>query len=120
MYPSMMHPSMMHPPDNQRKTTKPERIIKTSLSIDVIKQHINKILKREHNTCKYWENINEPIWGVSFKVDESQYHAMIQTAFEISVKLNESKGIYYITFSGEMEECDQWSPLYNKFIEVFI
>lgn len=116
----MMHTNMMQEPDIEKKINKQCRTIKTALSIDIIKQCINKILKKENDICKYWENINEPIWGVSFKVDKSQYQAMLQTAFEISVILKESEGIYYVTLSSEMEECEHWSSLYTKLIEGFI
>jgi hypothetical protein len=114
MHTNMMHTNMMQKADISKKT---DRIIKTGLSIDIIKQRINKILHKERDMCKYWENINEPIWGVSFKVDESQYQAMLDTAFEISVKFDLSDEMNHIRFSEEIEGCDQWSFLYNKFIE---
>lgn len=101
-------------PENKKTRDREERIIKTRNGIDFIKKTINDVLDKNHNMCKYWENVNEPIWGVSFRVDESQYMAMIQTSFEISVKLNE--GVNVIRFSNEMVECDQWSDLYNVFL----
>lgn len=55
--------------------------------------------------------------GVSFRVDESQYMAMLQTSFEISVKLNED--VNFIRFSNEMMECDQWSELYTALRNAF-
>jgi len=100
--------------ENRKTSDTEERIIKTRKGVDVIRKTINDVLDKNHNMCKYWENINEPIWGVSFKVDESQYMAMLQTSFEISVKLND--GVNLIRFSNEMVECDQWSDLYSVFL----
>ena len=96
-----------------------KRIIKTALGIDIIKKTINKILNKNSNMVKYWENINEPIWGVSFNVDESQYMVMVQTAFEISIQSNDA-GENIISFTSEIDKSDQGSELYSFFVKEFV
>jgi len=100
---------------DKKENTASERIIKTTKDIDSLEKTINNVLNKNKNICKYWKNINDHIWGVSFKVDENQYLAMIQTSFEISISINEIEG-NSVHFSKEIEECDQWSPLYEQFV----
>lgn len=103
--------------NNIKSSLKLPRNLKTKLNITIVKKFINEVLNEHSDMCKYWENIADNIWGVSFKVDDSQMMAMIQTSFEISILDN--NGVNSIQFSQEMEEHEQWSPLYMAFVRKF-
>ena len=93
-----------------------KNIIKTNIKSDDIEEKINKILDKHSNTCKYYININDSTWVVSFNVGIDQIEAMIKTMFEIRIFKDENN-LVKIYFSEEIKEHEQWAEIYNDLIK---
>ena len=118
-----MSPNMNIPPDYNtvnsvsdllNKPKKEQPTLKTNFNIHIIYNKIKEILDNNNEMCKYWTNDKGSVFGVSFRVGSDQLIPMIKTSFEISI--SENDGYNTVTFTNEIEECDQWTPLYNEFI----
>ena len=55
----------------------------TKIDLDKIDDIIHKILDKYSDFCKYYFNIDETYWEVSFNVGLDQFEEMCQTMFEI-------------------------------------
>ena len=97
-----------------KKPKKEEPSIKINCNIHIIYNKLKEILDNNNEMCKYWTNEKGTIFGVSFRVGLDQLIPMIKTSFEISISENDENNI--VTFTNEIEECEQWSPLYHEFI----
>ena len=84
-------------------------ILYTKVQIDDIEHNIIKILDKHNELCKYYINITDASFTVSFNVDESQLNAMIQTSFQINIYKYNNKPI--IILSKEIHDHHQWSDL---------
>jgi hypothetical protein len=84
-------------------------ILCTKVQIDEIEHKIIKILDKHNEFCKYYININDSSFTVSFKVDESQLNAMIQTSFQINIYKYNNKPV--VILSKEIYCHHQWNDL---------
>jgi len=82
-------------------------ILCTKVLLDEIEHKIIKILDKHSELCKYYININDASFTVSFNVDESQLSAMIQTSFQINIYKYNNKPV--VILSKEIHEHQQWS-----------
>jgi Na+/phosphate symporter len=88
----------------------------TNVNINKIEDFINNILNKHQDLCKYYFNITENYWSVSFNVGMDQLEAMCKSAFEINLyKDNNNNSI--IVISNEINDFEQWSDLYRDLIK---
>ena len=85
---TLLKESGLSPPESNKVTGNsrlPHAVetIHTKISIDNIEKIINKTLDKYPEVCKYYINITETYWGVSFNVDQNQLEAMCETMFEL-------------------------------------
>lgn len=92
-------------------------ILYTKVPIDEIEYNIIKILDKYNEICKYYININNASFTVSFNVDQSQLNAMIQTSFQINIYKYNNKPI--VILSKEIQEHDQWSDILVDLLKKF-
>jgi hypothetical protein len=92
-------------------------ILYTKVPIDDIEHNIIKILDKYNEICKYYININNASFTVSFNVDQSQLNAMIQTSFQINIYKYNNKPI--VILSKEIQEHDQWSDILVDLLKKF-
>jgi hypothetical protein len=86
--------------------------IYTKINTDDIEKKIIDCLDKHSTTCKFYINITDKTFVVSFNVGLDQYEIMCETSFEIKVfKDNENNSVIFI--SNEVKEHHQWSELYN-------
>lgn len=89
---------------------------KTNIHLNNIEDYINSILDKHSDTCKYYFNINENYWSVSFNVGMNQIEAMCKSTFEINLyKDNNNNSI--IIISDEINEYEQWSEVYRDLVK---
>lgn len=87
-------------------------LVHTKISINNIEKIINNILDRQKYTdvLKYYINITENYWAVSFKVDMSQFQEMCDSMFCIYLyKTIDDNCI--LAISNEIQEFPQWSDV---------
>ncbi len=82
-------------------------ILYPRIQIEDIEHTIIKILDKHSEICKYYINITDASFNVSFNVDENQLNAMIQTSFQINIYKFDNKPA--IIFSKEIHEHPQWN-----------
>jgi hypothetical protein len=92
-------------------------ILYTKVQLDDIEHNIIKILDKHSELCKYYININDASFTVSFNVDESQLSAMIKTSFQINIYKYNNKPI--VILSKEIHEHQQWSELLIDLLKKF-
>ena len=92
-------------------------ILYTKVQIDEIEHNIIKILDKHSELCKYYINIKDASFTVSFNVDENQLNAMIQTSFQINIYKYNNKPI--VILSKEIHEHHQWSDLLINLLKKF-
>lgn len=92
-------------------------ILYTKVSLDDIESNIVKILDKHSELCKYYININDASFTVSFNVDPSQLDAMIQTSFQINIYKYNSRHI--VILSKEIQDHHQWSDLLVDLLKRF-
>lgn len=85
-------------------------IIKSKISISEIENSIHSILDKFDDKCKYYFDLNNNFWLVSFKVDIDQLDAMIQTMFEIYLFKDENDRSIII-ISNEINSHHEWSDV---------
>ncbi len=85
-------------------------IFHSTISINDAEGCINKILNKHKETCKYYINIYDHFWGVSFNVDASQFEIMSKSMFEIHLfKSTDDTSIFVI--SNEINDYEQWAEV---------
>ena len=99
--------------DNVAKEKYRSNILITKINYENIERKINKLLDRYEEICKYYINIDEGFWGVSFNVGPEQIDAMIKTMFELRIFRTEENTIN-IFVSKEIGEHHQWSDVHNS------
>jgi hypothetical protein len=92
-------------------------ILYTKVPIDEIEHNIIKILDKHSELCKYYININDASFTISFNVDQSQLNAMIQTSFQINIYKYNNKPI--VILSKEIQEHQQWTDLLVDLLKRF-
>jgi hypothetical protein len=79
------------------------------IQLEDIENTIVKILDKHSDLCKYYINISDASFNVSFNVDESQLNAMIKTSFTINLyKYNNNP---LVILSKEVQEFNQWNVI---------
>lgn len=91
-------------------------IIFTKIELDKIDDIIHKILDKYSDFCKYYFNIDESYWGVSFNVGIDQFEEMSQTMFEIYLFKDEYNNSV-IVLSKEITEHPQWEEVYRYLLK---
>jgi hypothetical protein len=97
------------------KLSKETIILKTKILLEDIENKLCKILDKHSETAKYYINISENSWVVSFNVDISQFEAMCKTMFNINI-YNENN-YTVVCLSNEVKEHPQWEELYNYILK---
>lgn len=77
------------------------------IQLEDIENDIVKILDKHSDLCKYYINISDASFNVSFNVDESQLNAMIKTSFTINLYKYNNKPL--VILSKEIQEFNQWN-----------
>ena len=87
-------------------------LIHTKINIQNIEKIINNILDRTKyvDILKYYINITENYWGVSFKTDASQIQEMCDSMFCINLYKNNDENVI-LALSNEINEYPQWADL---------
>ena len=97
------------------KLSKDITIIKTKILLEDIENKLCRILDKHSETAKYYINISENSWVVSFNVDISQFEAMCKTMFYIYLYSENNYAICCL--SNEINEHPQWQELYNYLLK---
>jgi hypothetical protein len=92
------------------------KFFNTNINLSKIEDFINNILDKHNDLCKYYFNINENYWSVSFKVGIDQIDVMCKSTFEINLYKNEHNSSV-ITISNEINEYEQWEPVCRDLIK---
>jgi hypothetical protein len=101
---------------NNLKNNK-EIIVKTSKSIYEIENSINNILDKYNEKCKYYIDINNSYYSVSFNVQINQLQGMIDTMLYIYIyKTNDNLSIIKIV--DEKEEHPEFKIIKNDLVKV--
>lgn len=90
-------------------------IINTKIGVNDIENIINRVLDKHSEICKYYINIDDAYWGVSFNVGEDQLEIMCQTMFEIRV-YKDSNDFVVVCLSKDITEVQQWSDVYASLL----
>lgn len=94
-------------------------IIHTKININQIEKIVTSILdKTKYNdVLKYYFNITENLWGVSFKVDMSQFQQMCDSMFIINLyKDNDNNAV--LAISKEIHDFPQWSDVETELFKI--
>ena len=103
---------------NEKYLDNDSEIFYTKINIENIENTINKILNKHDDICKYYINITDSIYTVSFNVDMNQLEAMCKTAFEIKLfKNNDNNSV--VILSNQITEHQQWSEVYTSLVKKF-
>ena len=92
-------------------------ILKTKILLEDIENKLCTILDKHSETVKYYINITENSWAVSFNVDISQLDAMCKTMFNIYLYKNCENNYAICYISNEINEHPQWKELYNYLLK---
>jgi hypothetical protein len=85
-------------------------IFNTNININKIENIIHALLDKHEDTCKYYFNISENYWSVSFNVGMNQIDEMCKSTFQMDLyKDNNNNAI--IALSNEINEYQQWSDV---------
>ena len=87
-------------------------VFNTNINISKIENIINSILDKHSDTCKYYINITENYWSVSFNVGMDQLDEMCKSSFQIDLYKDHNNNSIII-LSNEINEYHQWSEV-NK------
>lgn len=103
--------------DIDKNLSKDSIILKTKIFLEDIENKLCKILDKHSETAKYYINITENSWVVSFNVDISQFDAMCKTMFNIYLYKNTENNYAILSLSNEINEHPQWQELYNYLLK---
>jgi hypothetical protein len=85
-------------------------IFNTNININKIENIIHSILDKHSDTCKYYINITENYWAVSFNVGMDQLDEMCKSTFQIDLYKDKNNNAI-ITLSNEINEYHNWSEV---------
>ena len=98
------------------KSDKKDITINSKYTIYDIENEINNILDKHDIKCKYYINITESYYCVSFNVGINQYETMVDTMFYLYLyKNNENTCIIKIV--NEKEDHPEWTTIKNDLIK---
>ena len=89
---------------------------KTNINISKIEDYMNSILDKHSELCKYYINITENYWSVSFNVGMNQLDAMCKSMFQINL-YKDINNNSVIVISNEINDFEQWSEVYRDLIK---
>ena len=105
------------PLDNKLdKNNKKSITINTKRTIYDIENSINSILDK-YNKCKYYININDSYYCISFNVGLEQYNIMVDTMFYLYLYKNE-ENLCIINMVNEKEDHPEWLSIKNDLKEL--
>ena len=87
-----------------------DNLLKTNININKIEEIINNILDKHNEICKYYINITENLWTVSFNVGIDQLEEMCNSSFNIYL-FKDINNNSIINLSKEINEYHQWSEV---------
>jgi hypothetical protein len=90
-------------------------IINTKINVNDIENIISKVLDKYSEMCKYYINIDESYWGVSFNVGADQLEIMCQTMFEIRL-YKDTNNCAVICLTKDVTELQQWNDVYRSLL----
>lgn len=90
-------------------------IINTKINVNDIENIISKVLDKYSEMCKYYINIDESYWGVSFNVGTDQLEVMCQTMFEIRL-YKDTNNCAVICLTKDVTELQQWNDVYRSLL----
>lgn len=90
-------------------------IINTKINVNDIENIISKVLDKHSEMCKYYINIDESYWGVSFNVGTDQLEVMCQTMFEIRL-YKDTNNCAVICLTKDVTELQQWNDVYRSLL----
>ena len=105
------------PTYDEKLIIKDSSIIKTKVLLMNIERKLCAMLDKHSELAKYYINITENYFNVSFNVDMSQYEAMCKTMFQIYIYKENDYAV--LCFTKEILEHEQWSELNQYFINKF-
>ena len=88
----------------------------TNINIKMIEEYINNILDKHSNICKYYINITENYWSVSFNIDNNQVEELCKSMFQINL-YKDTNYNSIIIISNEINEYEEWSIVYKDLIK---
>jgi hypothetical protein len=88
----------------------------TNIKINDIENFINSILDKHKDICKYYFNITENYWAISFNIDISQLEALFKSSFTIFLYKNSDNNAI-ISISNEINDFEEWSKLNSYLIK---
>jgi len=113
------------PPYNYRKNEK-DVILKTKIPIDKIEGLIVTVLDKHCEKCKYYIDIENAYFGVSFNVGMDQLDAMNDTMFYIYIYMNENIGskkesdnMAMIKMVNDSTNHPEWKDIKKELITLF-
>ena len=90
-------------------------IIHTKISIEYIENKLNNILDKHDSICKYFIDINDNTYWVSFNVGIDQFEAMFKTMFSIKIYKDVTNNTILL-ISKEITENHNWNDIYSDLI----
>jgi hypothetical protein len=108
-------PILMRSKDNKTDEEYSYEVINTKININDIENIISKVLNKHSDICKYYINIDESYWGVSFNIGNDQTEIMCQTMFEIKL-YKDVNDCAVICLTKEISEFQQWSDIYKSLL----
>ena len=90
-------------------------IINTKINVNDIENIISTVLDKHSEICKYYINIDESYWGVSFNVGTDQLEVMCQTMFEIRL-YKDTNNCSVICLTKDVTELQQWNDVYRSLL----
>ena len=92
-------------------------IINTSIKIDHVERKLNKLFDKYDEMCKYYINISNTTYYVSFNVGLDQLDAMNKTMFKIKILKNIDEEAILIV-SNQVVEHPQWNHIYVELLKL--
>jgi len=85
------------------------------IELDSIERTLISVLDNHGSICKFYINITESYFCISFNVGSDQSDAMIATSFQINIYRNNTNHPIII-LSKEIYEHQQWSDVLNSIL----
>lgn len=104
--------------DKEELISNESKRFNTKYSIDQIENIINGILDKYSDFCKYYIDLENQFYCVSFNVSYDQIEAMNLTMFTINIYKDHNNSSIVI-FSKEICEHHQWQGVFNDFLKKF-
>jgi hypothetical protein len=97
--------------------SKKYELINTSVPADLIEKKLNKLFDKYPEICKYYINLSNSTYNVSFNVGLEQLNAMNETMFQIKIFKNIDNGAVLLV-SNQVAEHPQWNEIYIELLKL--